>query len=124
MSNLCVIYNKILGLLHELEPQDNIFNQIRIPKLSDKQLPTIMASQINHSIFNRWRHQLMFKIEYFRQRIVPVLAPRPKTTTLWTAFRWKFASLAVPSVPAFARRPTAQKPMILLRGAQGTLLQL
>ena len=97
MSNLCVSYNKILGLLHELEPQDNFLNQIRIPKLSDKQLialafaaessgvdserhlfkqlPATVAGQIDRSVFNRRRRQLAFKIEHFRQRMVSALAP-------------------------------------------------
>jgi hypothetical protein len=97
MSNLCLSYNKILGLLHELEPQDNFLNQIRIPKLSDKQLialalaaesssidserhlfkqlPATVAGQIDRSVFNRRRRQLMPKIEHFRQRMVSVLAP-------------------------------------------------
>lgn len=97
MSNLDVSYNKILGLLHELEPQDNFLNQIRIPKLSDKQLialalaaesssidserhlfkqlPANVAGKIDRSVFNRRRRQLLFKIEHFRQRMVSVLAP-------------------------------------------------
>lgn len=96
MSNLCVSYNKILGLLHELEPQDNFLGQIRIPKLSDKQLvalalaaessgvdserhlfrqlPASVAGQTDRSVFNRRRRQLTYKIEHFRQRMVSVLA--------------------------------------------------
>jgi hypothetical protein len=88
-------YNKILGLLHELEPQDNFLNQIRIPKLSDKQLialaaesssidserhlfkqlPATVAGQIDRSVFNRRRRRLTFKIEHFRQRMASILAP-------------------------------------------------
>jgi hypothetical protein len=97
MSNLCFSYNKILGLLHELEPQDNFLNQIRIPKLSDKQLialafaaesasidserhlfkqlPATVIGQIDRTVFNRRRRQLLFKIEHFRQQMVSVLAP-------------------------------------------------
>ena len=37
MSNLFGIYNKILGLLHILEREDNYRRQIRKPKFSDKQ---------------------------------------------------------------------------------------
>ena len=96
MSNLCISYNKILGLFHELEPQDNFLNQIRIPKLSDKQLialalaaesssidserhlfkqlPATVAGQIDRSVFNR-RRRLAFKIEHFRQRMVSALVP-------------------------------------------------
>jgi len=97
ISSLDVSYNKILGLLHELEPQDNFLNQISIPKLSDKQLialalatesssidserhlfkqlSTTVTGQIDRSVFNRWRRQLAFKIEYFRQQMVSMLAP-------------------------------------------------
>ena len=97
MSNLCVSYNKILGLLHELEPQDNYLKQIRTPKLSDKQLialalaaeslgidserylfkqlPLALSSQIDRSVFNRRRRQLTAKVEHFRQRMVSRLSP-------------------------------------------------
>jgi hypothetical protein len=97
MSNLCASYNKILGLLHELESQDNYLNQIRIPKLSDKQLialalaaesssvdserhlfkqlPTTVAGKIDRSVFNRRRRQLALKLEHFRQRMVSDLMP-------------------------------------------------
>jgi hypothetical protein len=79
MSNLYVSYNKILGLLHEQEAQDNFLNQIRTPKLSDKQLivlslaaeslgidsgrrlfrllPDSLSGQIDRSVFNRRRRQ-------------------------------------------------------------------
>jgi hypothetical protein len=97
MSNLQASYTKILGLLHELETADNFLNQIRLPKLTDKQLialalaaeslgidserylfkqlPLTLSSQIDRSVFNRRRRQLMFKIEHFRQRISSVLVP-------------------------------------------------
>ena len=97
MSNLCASYNKILGLLHELEPQDNFLGQIRIPKLSDKQLialalaaessgidserhlfrqlPAPLAGQIDRSVFNRRRRQLAPRIGNLRQRMASRLAP-------------------------------------------------
>jgi hypothetical protein len=50
MSNLCASYNKILGLLHELEPQDNFLGQIRTPKLSDKQLIALALAAESASI--------------------------------------------------------------------------
>jgi hypothetical protein len=97
MSNLTVSYTKIFDLLHELEPQDNFLNQRRLPKLTDKQLialslaaeslgidserylfkqlPTLLAGQIERSVFNRRRRQLAFKIELLRQRMSAVLAP-------------------------------------------------
>ena len=94
MSNLDISYNKILGLLHELEPQDNFLNQIRIPKLSDKQLialaltaesssidserhlfkqlPTTVIGQIDRSVFNRrhlGRHSPCHKATFLRMEI-------------------------------------------------------
>lgn len=97
MSNLCDSYNKILELLHELEPADNFLNQTRTPKLSDKQLialalsaeslgidserylikqlPSSLASQIDRSVFNRRRRALKFVLEQFRQRITSALIP-------------------------------------------------
>lgn len=50
MSNLCDSDNKILGLLHELEPQDNFFNQILTPKLHDKQLIALALAAESSSI--------------------------------------------------------------------------
>ena len=38
MSNLLRGYTRIHTLLHELELNDNFLNQIRLPKLTDKQL--------------------------------------------------------------------------------------
>lgn len=97
MSNLDLSYTKILGLLHELEPQDNFLKQRRLPKLTDKQLialtlaaeslgidserhlfkqlPTTLAGQIDRSVFNRRRRQLAFKIELLRQRMGTLAAP-------------------------------------------------
>lgn len=76
---------------------DNYLNQIRKPKLSDKQLialmlaaeglgidserylfkllPPALSDHIERSVYNRRRRQLGFKIEQFRQRIVTQLAP-------------------------------------------------
>jgi hypothetical protein len=97
MSNLETSYNKILGLLHELETQANFLSQRRLPKLSDKQLialalaaessgidserhlfkqlPTPLVGQIDRSVFNRRRRQLMPKLEHFRQCMATRLAP-------------------------------------------------
>jgi Transposase DDE domain len=97
MSNLCASYNKILGLLYEPEPQDNFLGQIRIPKLSDKQLialalaaeslgvdserhlfkqlPVALVGQIDRSVFNRRRRQLAPKIGNLRQRMASRLVP-------------------------------------------------
>ena len=97
MSNLESSYNKILGLLHELETQDNFLNQRRLPKLSDKQLialslaeeslgidaerhlfkqlPTALAGPIDRSVFNRRRRQLAHKLVELRQRMASGLVP-------------------------------------------------
>lgn len=97
MSNLHNSYTKIYTLLHELEPMDNFLNQIREPRLSDKQLialalaadslgidserylfkqrPVELHTHIERSVYNRRRRQLGFKIEQLRQQIVAQLAP-------------------------------------------------
>ena len=101
MSNLGSSYSKILSLLHELENRDNYLNQIRTPKLSDKQLialtfaaeslgldserhlfrqlPSILDGLIDRSVFNRRRRQLATHIERFRQRLLSDLAPAEDT---------------------------------------------
>jgi hypothetical protein len=135
ISNLCASYNKILGLFHELEPQDNFLNQIRIPKLSDKQLialalaaesssidserhlfkqlPATVAGQIDRSVFNRRRRQLAFKIEHFRQRMVSALAPSENyyfvdSMPLEICKFGRAKRLRTCALWVFVRRPTAQ----------------
>ncbi|NKB62498.1 MAG: IS982 family transposase [Gammaproteobacteria bacterium] len=97
MSNLLDTYNKILPLLHSLESADNYLNQIRVPKLSDKELialnlsagflgidsenhlfqllPSELEGRIERSVYNRRRRRLAVKIEQFRgtlsNRIIP-----------------------------------------------------
>jgi hypothetical protein len=114
MSNLGSSYTKILGLLHDLESSDDYLNQIRTPKLSDKQLialvfaaeslgldserhlfrqlPSVLAGLIDRSVFNRRRRQLAAHIERFRQRMLEDLAPPQKTPTSSTACPWRCAS--------------------------------
>jgi len=97
MSNLHSSYTKIYALLHELDPMSNYLNQIRKPKLSDKQLialtlaaealgidserylfkqlPPCFMGKIERSVYNRRRRQLSFKIEAFRQQLVAQLEP-------------------------------------------------
>lgn len=97
MSNLHDSYTKIYALLHELDPMSNFLNQIRKPKLSDKQLialtlaaealgidserylfkqlPPSVTGKIERSVYNRRRRQLGFKMEAFRQQVVTHLAP-------------------------------------------------
>ncbi len=91
MSNLHSSYNKIEALLHELDAQDYYLNQIRLPRLTDKQLiafslaaeslgidserylfkriPHAIKAKIERSVHNRRRRRLAFKIEQFRQMI-------------------------------------------------------
>jgi len=91
MSNLLSSYTKIHCLLHELDATHNFLNQIRPPKLSDKQLialslaaealgidserflfkqlPDELINRIERSVYNRRRRALAFKIEEFRQKI-------------------------------------------------------
>ena len=45
MSNLQRFYSRFIDLLHQLTPQDNVRQQIRIPKLSDKQLIALSLPQ-------------------------------------------------------------------------------
>ncbi len=101
MSNLGSSYSKILSLLYELENRDNYLNQIRTPKLSDKQLialtfaaeslgldserhmfrqlPSTLHGLVDRSVFNRRRRQLAAHIERFRQRLLTDLAPTGDT---------------------------------------------
>ena len=91
MSNLLRSYNKIYSLLHELETDNNFLNQVRTPKLNDKQLvalnlaaeglgidserylfkqlPDELKPMIERSVYNRRRRALSFKIEEFRQKM-------------------------------------------------------
>ena len=92
MSNLQRVYSKILSLLHEIEPEDNFLNQIRKPKLTDKellslslaaetlgidsehflfkQLPECIEGKIERSVYNRRARKLSFKLEDIRGSIV------------------------------------------------------
>ena len=91
MSNLQHVYNKILDLLHDIEPNDNFLSQVRKPKLSDKellaislsaeslgidsehflfkQLPPEVYGRIERSVYNRRARRLSFKLEDIRQHI-------------------------------------------------------
>ncbi len=101
MSNLCDSYYKILGLLHELGPEDDFLGKIRRPRLSDKelivlslvveglglgsgrylskQLPIALACQIDRSASNRRRRRLKFMTGLFRQGMASALAPYEDT---------------------------------------------
>ena len=91
MSNLQHVCNKILDLLHDIEPNDNFLSQVRKPKLSDKellalslsaeslgidsehflfkQLPPEVYGRIERSVYNRRARRLSFKLEDIRQHI-------------------------------------------------------
>ena len=91
MSNLQHVYNKILDLLHDIEPNDNFLSQVRKPKLSDKellalslsaeslgidsehflfkQLPPEVYGRIERSVYNRRARRLSFKLQDIRQHI-------------------------------------------------------
>lgn len=97
MSNLQSVYNKTLALLHEIEPQNNFLNQIRRPKLSDKellalslaaetlgidserflfkQLPDNLNGRIERSVYNRRARRLSYKLEEIRQNISARICP-------------------------------------------------
>ena len=97
MSKLLESYNKILSLLHTLFSQDNYRRQIRLSKLSDKQLialclaaesqcivsqrylfkqlQSVFSSQMERSGYNRRRRGLVFKIEGFRQAMGHLIVP-------------------------------------------------
>lgn len=92
MSGLETVYSKTLALLHETEPKDNFFNQIRPPQLSDKELlalslaaetlcidserflfkrlPACVRGKIDRSVYNRRVRRLSVKWEAIRQAIV------------------------------------------------------
>lgn len=95
MSNLHSSYTRILDVLHDLEPRGYFLNQIRLPKLTDKQLialslaaealgidserylfkrlPTQLIGKIYRSVYNRRRRKLSPTIELIRRRIATQL---------------------------------------------------
>lgn len=92
MSNLQSNYTRILDVLHDLEPRDYFLKQIRLPKLTDKELialslaaeslgidserylfkrlPTVLVGKIDRSVYNRRKRNLNTTIELIRRRIV------------------------------------------------------
>lgn len=98
MSNLQSVYSKVLALLHEIEDKDNFLNQIRIPKLSDKellalslaaeslgidsehflfkQLPPEVEGRIERSVYNRRVRRLRFMLEKIRLQIADQLTTK------------------------------------------------
>jgi hypothetical protein len=97
MSNLLESYNKILALLHTLDEKDNYRQQVRPPKMTDKQLialclaaesqgidserylfrqlPSELLVIIERSVYNRRRRALSPKIEDFRQAMSHAIVP-------------------------------------------------
>ena len=95
MSDLQAVYTRALELLHEIEREDNFLNQIRKPKLSDKellalslaaetlgidsehflfkQLPKCVEGRIERSVYNRRARKLGFKLEELRSVMVDIL---------------------------------------------------
>ena len=91
MSNLECSYTKILSVLQQLNDESNFLNQIRIPKLSDiklisliltaeylnidserdlfRKLPPILFDQIDRSVYNRRKRGLFFYIESLREQM-------------------------------------------------------
>lgn len=97
MSNLHSCYTKILGLLHTIETDDNFLEQIRLPRLTDKQLialnlaaeamgidserylfkhlPESLTALIDRTVYNRRRRRLTYKIEQLRTKISAQVHP-------------------------------------------------
>ena len=85
-------------MLHSLEPTDNYLNQIRVPKLSDRELialnlsaefpeidsenylfqllPDELMGRIERSVYNRRRRRLGVKIDQFRQTLPNLVMPK------------------------------------------------
>ncbi len=84
--------------MHSLEPTDNYLNQIRVPKLSDRELialnlsaefpeidsenylfqllPDELMGRIERSVYNRRRRRLGVKIDQFRQTLPNLVMPK------------------------------------------------
>ncbi len=84
--------------MHSLEPTDNYLNQIRVPKLSDRELialnlsaefpeidsenylfqslPDELMGRIERSVYNRRRRRLGVKIDQFRQTLSNLVMPK------------------------------------------------
>lgn len=97
MSNLQTTYNKILSFLHEIEPEDYFLNQIRLPKMTDKELialnlaaeslgidserylfkrvPTALKNKIERSVYNRRKRKLANKMEQLQKKIAALIIP-------------------------------------------------
>jgi hypothetical protein len=97
MSNLQTSYTKILSLLHEIEPEDYFLNQIRLPRMTDKELialnlaaeslgidserylfkriPTALANKIERSVYNRRKRRLAHKMGQLQQKIAALIIP-------------------------------------------------
>jgi hypothetical protein len=94
MNNFSANYEKVLGILQQVEQQKNFLNQIRIPKLSDielislditaeymsidseyqlfRKLPMELSSLIERSVYNRRRRKLFFH----RQRLQKMISAK------------------------------------------------
>jgi len=97
MSNLQRFYTRFSDLLQQITPQDNFRQQIRKPKLSDKQLialslaaeaasidselnlftqlPPQVQGLIERTVYNKRRRQLASVIEHLRQQVAERIIP-------------------------------------------------
>ena len=86
--------------MHSIEPNDNFLNQIRLPKLTDKerlslslaaenvsidsehfllkQLPPEFHDRIERSVCNRRVRKLSVKLEEIRQKMIHEMQPKSK----------------------------------------------
>ena len=113
MSNLQNSYTRILALLHEIEPENNFLNQIRIPQLSDKELialnlaaeslgidserylfkrlPPDLSGKIERSVYNGENAVYLLRLRSYRKQYQAKLYP-VRATILLIACLWKFAN--------------------------------
>ena len=92
MHNFQASYDKILNVLHQVEPRFNFISTRKMPKLSDKELiainltaeymsidsecqlfrtlPNILSSRIERSVYNRRKRNLFPYQEIIRKRLV------------------------------------------------------
>jgi len=97
MNSFSGSYNKILEILHKIEKKDNFLNQIRKPKLSDKELiamnltaeylsidsehdlfrkiPKELFMKIERSVYNRRKRRLFGYIERIREKLSNKIIP-------------------------------------------------
>ena len=97
MNNFRASYDKILEVLDSIEPRANFLNQIRIPKMSDKELialnltaeylcidsecqlfrmiPNCLKDKIDRSVYNRRKRRLSLIMNTLRLKIADIISP-------------------------------------------------